>query len=50
MALNKGLVPADWLRYTVPKVVTVMAWIHDFNERVQQLIRLAGSTSLKVYF
>ncbi|VDN06320.1 unnamed protein product [Thelazia callipaeda] len=46
-ALNKGLVPTDWLRYTVPKVVTVMAWIHDFVERVQQLIKLSGSSSLK---
>ncbi|VDM09803.1 unnamed protein product, partial [Wuchereria bancrofti] len=47
LALNKGLVPSDWLRYTVPKVVTVMTWIHDFAERVKQLIRLAGSVSLK---
>ncbi|MCP9259196.1 Dynein heavy chain, cytoplasmic [Dirofilaria immitis] len=47
LALNKGLVPTDWLRYTVPKIITVMAWIHDFTERVQQLIRLAGSASLK---
>uniref|UniRef100_A0A8R1U2J5 Dynein heavy chain, cytoplasmic n=1 Tax=Onchocerca volvulus TaxID=6282 RepID=A0A8R1U2J5_ONCVO len=47
LALNKGLVPADWLRYTVPKVITVMTWIHDFTDRVQQLIRLAGSASLK---
>uniref|UniRef100_A0A183DU98 Dynein_C domain-containing protein n=1 Tax=Gongylonema pulchrum TaxID=637853 RepID=A0A183DU98_9BILA len=46
-ALNKGLVPTDWLRYTVPKGVTVMTWIHDFIERVRQLIRLAASPSLK---
>lgn len=50
LALSKGLVPADWLCYTVPKVITVMAWIHDFTERVQQLIRLAGSASLRVCF
>lgn len=47
-ALNKGVVPTDWLRYTVPKGITVMAWIHDFVERVNQLAKFAASTSLKV--
>uniref|UniRef100_A0A915BJF8 Dynein heavy chain, cytoplasmic n=6 Tax=Parascaris univalens TaxID=6257 RepID=A0A915BJF8_PARUN len=46
-ALNKGVVPTDWLRYTVPKGITVMAWIHDFVERVNQLAKFAASKSLK---
>ncbi|KJH46392.1 ATPase family protein [Dictyocaulus viviparus] len=46
-ALQKGVVPANWLRYTVPKDVTVMDWVIDFNERVRQLIRIGNSSNLK---
>lgn len=47
-ALTKGLVPNGWIRYTVPKGITVMAWIADFAERVNQLSKFATSGSLKV--
>uniref|UniRef100_A0A0K0DPP3 Dynein_C domain-containing protein n=1 Tax=Angiostrongylus cantonensis TaxID=6313 RepID=A0A0K0DPP3_ANGCA len=46
-ALQKGVVPTNWLRYTVPKDVTVMDWVIDFNERVKQLIRIGASSNLK---
>ncbi|MFH4973695.1 hypothetical protein AB6A40_000404 [Gnathostoma spinigerum] len=46
-ALNKGQVPSDWVRYTVPKGVTVMGWIQDFAKRVNQLTKFAASNSLK---
>lgn len=41
-------VPTNWLRYTVPKDVTVMDWVVDFSERVKQLIRIGASQNLKV--
>lgn len=46
-ALQKGVVPTNWLRYTVPKDVTVMDWVVDFSERVKQLIRIGASQNLK---
>ncbi|KAK6731031.1 hypothetical protein RB195_007476 [Necator americanus] len=46
-ALQKGVVPTNWQRYTVPKDVTVMDWVVDFNERVKQLIRIGASEKLK---
>uniref|UniRef100_A0A1I7Y6V7 Dynein heavy chain, cytoplasmic n=1 Tax=Steinernema glaseri TaxID=37863 RepID=A0A1I7Y6V7_9BILA len=46
-ALNKGSVPDGWLRYIVPKGVSVMTWMTDFSERVKQLIRFSGSESLR---
>ncbi|VDM67656.1 unnamed protein product [Strongylus vulgaris] len=46
-ALQKGVVPVDWLRYTVPKDVTVMDWVLDFSERVKQLARIGASDNLK---
>ncbi|PIO76653.1 putative ATP synthase F1, delta subunit [Teladorsagia circumcincta] len=46
-ALQKGVVPTNWQRYTVPRDVTVMDWVVDFNERVKQLIRIGASDNLK---
>ena len=40
--------PSNWLRYTVPKVVTVMDWMADLAERLKQLIRIVSSDNLKV--
>lgn len=48
--LNKGLIPNGWIRYVVPKGITVMSWIYDFSERIIQLITLTKSDSLKVNF
>lgn len=39
-ALNKGIVPERWRRYTVPDV-TVIQWIQDMAERMMQLQRIA---------
>jgi dynein heavy chain 1 len=39
-ALNKGIVPDHWRRYTVPDV-TVILWIQDMAERILQLQRIA---------
>ncbi|KAK0424238.1 hypothetical protein QR680_008567 [Steinernema hermaphroditum] len=46
-ALNKGSVPDGWLRYVVPKGISVMTWMTDFDERVKQLTRFSCSESLR---
>ncbi|XP_043279701.1 dynein heavy chain, cytoplasmic isoform X3 [Venturia canescens] len=35
--LVKGILPAGWRRYTVPRGCTVIQWITDFSHRVSQL-------------
>ncbi|XP_014218621.1 dynein heavy chain, cytoplasmic, partial [Copidosoma floridanum] len=35
--LIKGILPAGWRRYTVPRGCTVIQWITDFSHRVSQL-------------
>lgn len=35
--LVKGILPADWRRYTVPRGCTVIQWITDFSQRIKQL-------------
>eukprot|EP00043_Microstomoeca_roanoka_P020037 m.234910 g.234910 ORF g.234910 m.234910 type:complete len:4574 (+) comp17091_c0_seq1:164-13885(+) len=35
--LTKGQVFKEWLRYKVPKGISVSAWIVDFSERIRQL-------------
>ena len=32
-----AILPKDWRRYTVPEGLTVIQWIADFSDRVQQL-------------
>ncbi|XP_065175263.1 cytoplasmic dynein 1 heavy chain 1-like [Sycon ciliatum] len=39
--LTKGLIPNSWRRYTVPRELTVMQWMVDFSQRIQQLERTA---------
>uniref|UniRef100_A0A914P1S8 Mitochondrial import inner membrane translocase subunit tim-16 n=1 Tax=Panagrolaimus davidi TaxID=227884 RepID=A0A914P1S8_9BILA len=46
-SLNKGLVPSTWNRYTIPQSVTATEWMNDFVERVNQLVRLSNSHSLR---
>ncbi|EDQ85850.1 uncharacterized protein MONBRDRAFT_11532 [Monosiga brevicollis MX1] len=41
-SFNKGLVPASWRKYKVPKDLAVSAWVVDFAERVAQLESIAG--------
>merc|ERR1712159_930495 len=41
-SFNKGLVPASWRKYKVPKDLAVSAWVVDFAERVAQLESVAG--------
>lgn len=40
-ALNRGVVPHAWRRYTVPPSLTVAQWLADFARRVRQLATLA---------
>lgn len=35
--LVRGIIPAGWRKYTVPVGCTVIQWITDFSNRVQQL-------------
>ncbi|CAJ0587205.1 unnamed protein product, partial [Mesorhabditis spiculigera] len=46
-SLQRGQVPTNWQRYTVPRDVTVMDWMGDFRERVNQLQRITASSALK---
>lgn len=51
--LAKGLIPKSWIKYTVPKHLTVQQWITDFSERIKQMSNLSkkfseeGSIALK---
>lgn len=47
-SLNKGQVPSTWNRYTTPPSITSMEWMSDFVKRVNQLVRLSKSSSLRV--
>ena len=52
--LVKGIIPKGWKRYTVPAGCTVIQWITDFSNRVQQLQKVsqlvsqAGAKELQV--
>ncbi|CAJ0934299.1 unnamed protein product, partial [Mesorhabditis belari] len=46
-SLQRGQVPTDWLRYTVPRDVIVGDWVEDFFNRIKQLQQIAASQSLK---
>ncbi|CAB4007938.1 Cytoplasmic dynein 1 heavy chain 1, partial [Paramuricea clavata] len=35
--LMKAILPKNWRRYTVPLSLTVIQWIADFSDRIQQL-------------
>ncbi|XDV43879.1 hypothetical protein PO909_012270 [Leuciscus waleckii] len=52
--LVKGILPRSWCRYTVPAAMTVIQWVSDFSERIQQLQQISqgaatgGAKELKV--
>lgn len=46
-SLQKGQVPVNWVKYTIPRDVTVMDFVIDLNERFKQLIRMGSSANLK---
>lgn len=52
--LVRGILPANWRRYTVPRGCTVIQWITDFSQRVKQLqqvsqvVSTAGAKELQV--
>lgn len=52
--LVRGIIPKGWKRYTVPVGCTVIQWITDFSNRVQQLQKVsklvsqAGAKELQV--
>lgn len=52
--LVRGIIPATWTRYTVPRGCTVIQWFTDFSQRVKQLqqvsklVSSAGAKELQV--
>lgn len=52
--LVRGIIPKGWRRYTVPVGCTVIQWITDFSNRIQQLQKVsklvsqAGAKELQV--
>jgi len=54
--LVRGILPPSWRRYTVPRGCTVIQWVTDFAQRVQQLQQVSqlvshgGAKELKVHF
>lgn len=54
--LVRGIIPANWRRYTVPRGCTVIQWITDFSQRVKQLqqvsqlVSTSGAKELQVSF
>ncbi|KRT84034.1 hypothetical protein AMK59_1732, partial [Oryctes borbonicus] len=43
--LVRGIIPANWRRYTVPRGCTVIQWITDFSNRVKQLQQVSQLVS-----
>ncbi|XP_005182290.1 dynein heavy chain, cytoplasmic isoform X3 [Musca domestica] len=43
--LVKGIIPKGWKRYTVPAGCTVIQWITDFSNRIQQLQKVSQLVS-----
>jgi dynein heavy chain 1 len=43
--LNKGMIPASWLRYKVPGSCSVAAWVADFGQRVKQLTKVSQAVA-----
>lgn len=43
--LVRGILPNSWRRYTVPPGCTVIQWITDFSQRVQQLQKVSQLVS-----
>ncbi|BES93792.1 dynein heavy chain [Nesidiocoris tenuis] len=39
--LVRGILPASWRRYTVPRGCTVIQWVTDFAQRVKQLDQIS---------
>lgn len=52
--LVRGILPPSWRHYTVPRGCTVIQWVTDFAQRVQQLQQVSqlvsqgGAKELKV--
>ncbi|XP_077971534.1 cytoplasmic dynein 1 heavy chain 1-like isoform X1 [Styela clava] len=42
--LTKGILPESWNKYKIPAGWTVMQWITDFSERIQQLQRVSAAS------
>ena len=36
-----AILPKNWRRYTVPSGLTVIQWIADFSDRIQQLQQIS---------
>jgi dynein heavy chain 1 len=52
--LVRGILPAGWRRYTVPRGCTVIQWVTDFSARIKQLQQISelasqrGANEIKV--
>lgn len=42
-AMYSGVIPPNWLKYTIPKDVDATAWIADFNKRIVQFTGFTGT-------
>ena len=40
--LVKGIIPNQWLAYTVPRGATVIQWVTDFAQRIRQLQEISS--------
>ncbi|KAI3378322.1 hypothetical protein SNEBB_011029, partial [Seison nebaliae] len=45
--LSKGIIPNNWKKYVTPKILTVIQWIGDFAQRVNQLSTISNEISKK---
>ncbi|XP_030854690.1 cytoplasmic dynein 1 heavy chain 1 [Strongylocentrotus purpuratus] len=43
--LAKGMLPRRWNRYTVPAGLTVIQWVSDFSDRINQLQKISLATT-----
>lgn len=45
--LAKGIIPSHWKLYTIPAGATVIQWITDFAERINQLHKISSTCAEK---
>jgi dynein heavy chain 1 len=43
---DKGTIPTHWLRYKIPKAMSVAQWVPDFVKRIAQLDKINNLNSL----
>jgi dynein heavy chain 1 len=43
--LNKGMLPSQWNKYKVPSGWTVIQWVTDFSQRIEQLDKVTAANA-----